>query len=203
MAAAERISKFHDDAIETLQQSKRTGVIQKIEGEISRLRTWIQKHQSESVPDTAKQQLLSTVELFHNFANDRTQSLQSEKSVTSVGNLVGDLVSDLLKIPEGKLITSKGKRRAMKWVSSGEQNRKSGNMKDEESLVTKWSVVDLDEESGTTTLMAIDGGNIKENFHVDDESKMDAIVALFVSGAGVIIELRGNGSVGDVCEDLD
>eukprot|EP00667_Euglena_gracilis_P023742 EG_transcript_26966 len=78
--------------------------------EVQRLCKWLQKHQDEAVPDKAKGQLLAVVQKYYQAA----QSL----GTTALTDSVTSLVEDLLKLPEGKLVTSKSKQQALKWLST-------------------------------------------------------------------------------------
>eukprot|EP00960_Hanusia_phi_P068428 766843-Hanusia_phi.AAC.2 len=88
----------------------------KIKSEMSRLQTWLRKHQDESVADgryaqfstfrmsnnlfwhwttTSKQELLTTIQLYYKAAITDPEPLRDAAFA---------LVDDLLKLPEGKLV---------------------------------------------------------------------------------------------------
>ena len=68
--SSERVDKFHLDSIELLSRKNNT----KINSEIRKLSTWLQKHQSDIIPDNSKQTLLSTIESYYNYYNQTKDS---------------------------------------------------------------------------------------------------------------------------------
>jgi hypothetical protein len=79
--------------------------------EIKKLTLWMHRHQNEALTDASKQRLVTILA-------DSTQVLEGEAA---------DLLQMYLSLPEGKLTTSKGKTRALKWLGSlddeNEQNK--------------------------------------------------------------------------------
>jgi len=104
MSTADRVDKFSTDC-QTLLKTNNTS---KIISEIKKLSLWLQKHQSEIIPDNHKQLLLTTIESYYNYYSQNRDSLLLDAVML--------LVDDCLKLPEGKLINSKGKKRALKWI---------------------------------------------------------------------------------------
>ena len=78
--SSERVDKFYLDSIELLSKKNNT----KINSEIRKLSTWLQKHQSDIIADNSKQTLLSTIESYYNFYNQTKDS-----SLHDVVNLLG------------------------------------------------------------------------------------------------------------------
>eukprot|EP00443_Scrippsiella_acuminata_P100755 CAMPEP_0115752324 /NCGR_PEP_ID=MMETSP0272-20121206/95730_1 /TAXON_ID=71861 /ORGANISM="Scrippsiella trochoidea, Strain CCMP3099" /LENGTH=104 /DNA_ID=CAMNT_0003197565 /DNA_START=10 /DNA_END=324 /DNA_ORIENTATION=+ len=100
--AAERVEKFHADA-SALVSSKPLKA-EKVKAEITRFRTWLQKHQDESLPAGAQGKLVDVVQMYY--------------KIVAAGGLDGDMLhdsvlgvaEDLMKLPEGKLVTIKAKK---------------------------------------------------------------------------------------------
>ena len=109
MGSTERVDKFLGDAENMLGNPERFSGA-KVQSEIARLQKWLQKHQDESLPDGHKEKLLSAVQRYYKFACSST----SDESRNAVHNLV----DDLLKLPEGKLVTGKAKKQALKWLDT-------------------------------------------------------------------------------------
>lgn len=110
MSTADRIDKFQTDCNLLLHNDNQSNNVMKIVSEVKKLSQWLQKHQSEVVPDNHKQILLTIIENYYNYY------LQKRKDSTVLLDVVTLLVDDCLKLPEGKLINSKGKKRALKWI---------------------------------------------------------------------------------------
>ena len=89
-----------DDYSLKLESLKRNP--KKYAAEIKKLTLWMHKHQSDSVTDASKQRLVDIL-------SDSTKVLNEDAS---------ELLQTYLALPEGKLTTSKGKARALKWLES-------------------------------------------------------------------------------------
>lgn len=127
MSNVERIQKFLDDAVllsgkgtDRVELNSQPKVISsnKITSEVNKLKTWLQKHQYESVPDGSKSKLFQTLEIYYSVA------ICSDKSITEeLKNVVGALLNDYLQLPEGKLLGAKDKRKVLNWsMSLGSEN---------------------------------------------------------------------------------
>jgi small subunit ribosomal protein S16 len=106
----DRVARFLDDAIALCADGGRQP--QKIVTEIRRLRAWLQKHQDESLVDAGKQKLVQAVECYFKLALAADPTFSA-----ALGEATQELVMDLLKLPEGKLIRNAGgKSKALKWL---------------------------------------------------------------------------------------
>ena len=74
MASSERIDKFYEDSINLLKSHNITKII----NEIKKLSVWMQKHQSETVPDNHKQVLLTVIESYYNYNNTHSNNNDNE-----------------------------------------------------------------------------------------------------------------------------
>jgi hypothetical protein len=140
--SSERIEKFQTDC-EYLLRIKN---IPKIVVEIRKLCTWIQKHQNGIVPDSHKQILLSIIESY-------VQLLLKEQNNLLI-DIIINLVDDYLKLPEGKLVNSKGKKKALKWLEilAGIQNNSDTENLNVQSPI-RYLVIDMDQESKKLTVV--------------------------------------------------
>jgi len=68
----------------------------------------LRKHQSEELPDGSKQQLMTCIQLYQKAGAENVE----------LKDAAFTLVDDALKLPEGKLITSKSKRQCLKWLEA-------------------------------------------------------------------------------------
>ena len=103
----------------------------KYASELKKLTLWMQKHQSETLTDSAKQKLVAIL----------GESKDPE------------LLSCYLALPEGKLTTSKGKNRALKWYE-GLGREGQGAQQKQKGAIGK--VLDLSEETIVTVEMEED-----------------------------------------------
>jgi len=145
--AAERISKFHEDC----EKLAAEGTTARIVTEVQRLRTWLQKHQDELVPNGAKLQLTGLVQKYYQTAQ--------RLAAPTVTNAVVALIEDLLKLPEGKLIASKTKQQALKWLDALAPGKPTGPPSlAHGSTEETWALGDVAED-GTLQLVSVDGQN--------------------------------------------
>ena len=149
--ASERIDKFFDDARHWTDPNARNDG--KAMTEMSRLSKWMIKHQSESVGDGSKNRLLSVVELFFRYIPRDTSS----EATVQLTEAKSALISDYLKLPEGKLVNSKLKRRALSWIEqlSTQSNEEPAVQDCEYELGQRWMVADIAEDQ-TLSLMRED-----------------------------------------------
>ena len=120
MSNSERVERFSEDSIKILHQTSFKP--QKITIEISKLQKWLQKHQDESLPAGHKDKLLQCIQSYHVFTLKLAETNIREKGVisdltVSVADRVLELVEDLCKLPEGKLVAGKSsKSKALRWI---------------------------------------------------------------------------------------
>ena len=181
-----RAEKYYEDAVLVCK----SGVEPKMCTEVRKLRTWIQKHQTDTLTDGAKQKLLSAVECYFLYCMKRSGKFEEE-----VGGLVTDLVEDLLKIPEGKLISAKSKTKALKWLENTTLSNEAaaGTETSASNTRSRWVVGDID-ESGRLMLMSERPGSdeLIEDFVVHDLEKRKKIQEYFQNEAPILVELDMN-----------
>jgi len=154
--SAARVERYADDAVSIVK----SGVEPKLCSEVKKLRTWLQKHQSETLPDGAKQKLLAAVETYFLYC----RNTRPERFDGDVGDAVVGLVDDLLKLPEGKLIAAKSKQKALKWLEATKVSAEAASSSSSSGGGgggggrTKWVVADIDEETGKLMLMRCEPG---------------------------------------------
>lgn len=98
-----RIDKFVEDQTKVLTLASSCSKIGKINSEIGKLRTWLVKHQDDTIPDGGKAKLLAILEKYN-----RAMGYFSELT-----NSVVSLFEDYLQLPEGKLVSSKDKSKVI------------------------------------------------------------------------------------------
>lgn len=180
--AADRISKFFDDAKALLSKDREISE-SKINSEIKRMRTWLQKHQNEVVPDGSKTKLFGVIDLFYRF------SCVIDKN-SSLFEGISDLLSDYLQIPEGKLLSSKDKKKVLNWVetmkvSDSDQGKAAKNRK-----LSCWYVEEILKGS-LLTLLSVENEELwLENFEVKDKNIYDEIKNMMDIGNPVIVEIQ-------------
>ena len=98
--ATERIEKFSND-LEEIQLRK-----DKYQKEVLKLSKWMFKHQDENIPSTAKSRLIELM------GKTKATLCSNEEEIS----VVITLLEMYCALPEGKLTTSKGKQKAVKWL---------------------------------------------------------------------------------------
>ena len=88
----------------------------KITTEIAKLRTWLVKHQDEAVPDGSKGKIIAVLEKYNRAAG----------YMAEIRGAVSCLFQDYLALPEGKLLTSKGKDRVKAWLENMDDDGDGG-----------------------------------------------------------------------------
>lgn len=128
MSASDRVDKFYGDMASFIEAKN----AKKLLSEIDRLKTWMQKHQNETLTEGSKTKLVSCIE-----ACVRYQDNEVKESALS-------LVSDYLTIPEGKLATSKAKKKFLNIVNDSHRavSVKDGDTVDKKATIT-WTVIDI------------------------------------------------------------
>lgn len=154
--AADRVMKFYEDAERLCKASTGGGSSStdaKVVAEVNKLKTWLMKHQNEVMTDAMKAKLLQTVSLYHRLAS---ASSHAESGFT---NAITALLSDYLMMPEGKLVSSKDKKKVMNWLESSGSNASTAfcdTEKESEDAPSLWTIQDVNEEQRTVTLLNID-----------------------------------------------
>jgi hypothetical protein len=145
--AEERIELFHEDSLKLTTGEGMN--IKRILSEINKLKRWIQKHQNELIPDHSKTRLMSVLQLYYKL----TEKVTEEEYV----NQVEALIDDYLKLPEGKLTTSKSKQVCLNWL---EALHRIEYVQESVSVVSpqmiRYIIADANEEDQTFLLMSPD-----------------------------------------------
>jgi len=100
--ASDRVDKFCLDAEAALLKP----AVHVLAKECTRLAVWLQKHQDEPIPSAQQGKLMSMLDLH----------VKNGRDSYSVG--VHTLVSTMLSLPEGKLITAKSKQKCLRILDS-------------------------------------------------------------------------------------
>lgn len=131
MSSSDRISMYLDTFVSLTRDSRVNST--KFISEINKLRIWLQKHQSECVPDNSKQKLFTIFEICYRF------QLQD----SNLSESIHALFSDSLALPEGKLLTSKSKKKLLSWLHEPTISRDA--IENENNSQGKWILVDISE----------------------------------------------------------
>ena len=188
------LSRFFDDAVRLCSEAKAPKLI----SEIQRLRQWLTKHQDENLSDAGKQKLVAACETYFKFALVRDAAFELPEC-----EAVQDLISDLLKLPEGKLIRSAGgKSKAMKWLEVSQSRRPGaigGGASAHAGCLTRWTVADI---SHKNVLQMIAGSceselgdQVRDDLHVEDAAMVLRIRRCLGAGGVVEVELDGNDAI--------
>lgn len=187
--STERIEKFQNDVSKLIAEKK----IVKIIAEVRRLETWLQKHQTEAVPDNHKQILFSVIESYYNFFM-QTKNVEVLDATTS-------LVDSSLKLPEGKLINAKSKKKALKWLdnlSFAQNTTTSKSTKSKSSNDTQLSadfryvLLDISEADSTVCVMELEASqSIQENISISTEL-LSKVKENFENGDNVLVSVDEN-----------
>jgi hypothetical protein len=187
---AERVNKFSDDCQSLLSKAAAPS---KVIAEMKKLRTWLQKHQTETLPENGKAKLLSTVEAYYLLLNKSELREQYSDAVES-------LVGDYLQIPEGKLLSAANKRKALGWYQSLQGSGRDDSVATcgiSNSKPTQWTVEGVNEDA-TLLLLSVDDSELwKEDFQVVDANVFQEIKTLYEStkeGEPVTIEIGNDDS---------
>lgn len=170
MSSSDRIEKFHEDSVALIKLQNVTKLIT----EIKKLSVLMQKHQTQIVPDNHKQKLLSTLELYYTYLNSLKRN---DISYDALHDVIYKLADDYLKLPEGKLVHSKGKKKILKWIDTligktkGDTSGNNYSAANKDSLENVcYTVVDVNLEAHTVTLSEFDScENIIEGIDVELE----------------------------------
>eukprot|EP01031_Cornospumella_fuschlensis_P040109 gene40109-48877_t len=182
----DRIQKFHDDQVKLLVSNTKQS---KISGEIGSLRTWLQKHQNDVVPDGAKTQLFTIIEKYNRAAG----------YFTDIRDAVEQLLGDYLQMPEGKLVSAGSKRKVIVWLENMRASADEANTKTADKLsapkIMKWSVESIDESKKTVTLLNTEDAELwKEDFSVG--ASWNDIRTAYTGGNSVLLDIdEGDGSI--------
>mmetsp|Transcript_13133 Transcript_13133/g.37780 ORF Transcript_13133/g.37780 Transcript_13133/m.37780 type:complete len:198 (+) Transcript_13133:46-639(+) len=177
MSSADRVDKYHSDGAALLGSKPLKA--DKVRAEIRSLRKWLQKHQDETLAAGPQGKLLETAQAYHKAAaagGPDGEALQDE---------VLGLVEDLLKLPEGKLVSSKAKRTAIKWTETLRGKAAGSDDAPDAAAGVAGEVMDVIDIAGdgavSVTLMDEDGETL-EGVAIDDEELAERLRSCFDAG---------------------
>jgi hypothetical protein len=176
--SADRVEKFLEDA----EKLAAGGNLSKITAEVNKLRSWLQKHQYDVLPDGSKGKLLQVLVVYHKFF----QSLQDASQKESFESIVSSLLSDYLQLPEGKLLVAKDKKKVMTWLQSLSAPSDAGASLGSDD---RYLVQDIDEECRTVTLQAVEDDSVwLEGVIVSSNTLFDELLERFRSeGSDIVV----------------
>jgi hypothetical protein len=179
--ATERVGKYFDDAKILIAG----GSLPKVQAEIRKLTTYLQKHQTESIPEGAKTKLFGTIEAYNRLANT---NLSDEGLVDCVSSLLGSY----LQLPEGKLVSATHKKKALIWIQ--ELNASSGSSSAPTAVtkqtISSWSLEGVNEDGTITLLNVADSERWQEDYNPRNLSAFIAkILELQGQAEAVIVDI--------------
>lgn len=187
MSSIERIDKYLGDAEKLVRLSNESKVI----AELAKLKTWLQKHQYEVVPDGAKSKLLQVLTVYYKY----NQQLITERKEV-VGEKLIELFSDYLQLPEGKLLSSKDKRKVLQWQTNFSLGIPPSEPIPESEIFV---VQDVNEDERLVTVQStLDQIKWLENIIVDSEEIWISLLESFQAGKEVsvlVVERESDGKV--------
>lgn len=175
--SVERVDKFFEDAEKLILGRN----LSKISSEVTKLRSWLQKHQYDVLPDSSKGKLLQILVAYQHYLH----SLRDTEEKESFGSSLSSLFADYLQLPEGKLLAAKDKRKVMAWLQSLSSSTPS---RVDAALARKpdqgrYVVQDVDEESKTLTLQSAHDDEVwLEGVAVPSPSVWSTIATRFQNG---------------------
>ncbi len=192
--ASERVTKYYDDGKSLISVNSAPKVV----SEINKLKTWVVKHQNETINDGSKTKLLSTVELYYRYcvtSIDKTLILEPTYS----------LLSDYLQLPEGKLLSAKDKKKVLNWLQElSVMNPENTNITNNTSkiTITKWSVQSLNSNKTFSILNEEDAEEYRDDFVIADKKVRLQVTAMLKENKLVVLSLDAELNIVDV-EELE
>ena len=176
--AQERVTKFSRDAEKLLEGDVKEAKLIK---EVKKLQEWMRKHQDESI-NTAKSVLFSVVKRYH-------QAGTASGATEALSDSTSGLLDDYLKLPEGKLVTSKCKEAVLKMLRQYHGFGK-GTADAQDCAAAcepvRWMVCDLDDSSGL--LQLVRGEEVMEGVAVATPTILEAVQAGMDEGIEVLVQ---------------
>jgi hypothetical protein len=191
-----RIQKFSDDCILLCNG----GNINKLKSEMNKLAIWMQKHQNETVPDNAKSKLLTTIETYYRLRFNKLYNF-------TLDDVISNLISFYLQMPEGKLLSAKDKKKVLFWYTTlnSEKNNES-TLKSVESVnnsFSDWTIESYCEKENTFTLLNVSNVELwKEDFKIVDTDKLNVVKLFLKNNKSFILRLSNNFNVTEVIEEI-
>ena len=200
MSNSERVERFLEESTKLLNLTN--GIkLQKIITEISKLQKWIQKHQDESLPGGHKDKLFQCIQSYYIVTVKLAENdlRHGEKNITdltvTLADKVLELVEDLCKLPEGKLVSGKSsKAKALKWIDQllSIINREGGfqdGISNTSGCLKKFELIDvshLDSDNYELELMDPESGDVKNTVYSTDDASFKK---RFENGESVLVEV--------------
>ncbi len=175
---SERIELFFNDQVDLLKSNN----TQKIKSEILKLSKYLHKHQNEIIDSSTQTKLLMIVEKYVKYGS----------ATSALKDAIAELVGLLLSLPEGKLVTSKSKKKALIWYDS--LCTEDSQPQKIDGKPEKFTVIDINADERTLVLLSeTDSDHFVENVKTDSSSLFDEIAAKFDnSEESVVVEVRNS-----------
>ena len=148
---ADRIEKYRADSVKLQDAS-----VQKIRSELASLNKWFIKHQHEAVADGDKGKLLSILQHYYKIATERGPDSNDLKE------MVFKVLDDFLKLPEGKLVSAKGKQGALRWLQTLERVLNPDAVTARPVSTMRYGVADI-AGNGAVSLMDLSTNNVLDD----------------------------------------
>lgn len=154
--------------------------IKKITTEISKLCTWIQKHQNELLTDTSKGKLLFIIEKYYTYLKNIKEN---EHERSKLVEAVEKLLSDFLSLPEGRLCSSKNKQKVMSWQSQMTSSTStSSSLTNNTNNIERWIICDACDNKITLMKHQSDSEEIIEDVIVTNTVFLAKINSIYGDG---------------------
>lgn len=133
---------------------------------------------------SAKEQLLAVIEMIYRYV-PRDESLMEDA--------ISAIVADYLKLPEGKLVSGKAKKKVMKWADqlTARANARDagGAVETVSSAACHWMVADISGTSLSLMQTDVESEDVLEDIEVRDAALLAKIIAHFDDEGGVFVAL--------------
>ena len=183
MSSSERAERYHDDSVRLLAE-KNHG---KIVAEVKKLRQWLQKHQDERLTDGAKTKLFAAIQAY----------FKAGQAAKEISEVTQGLVEDLLKMPEGKLVSAKAKKSALKWLGGGGGGDDGNTGGSATAASVRMLLVDMDGD--TASVMPLRGGDVVDGLEVAADCLGD-VSSRFANGGDDEVEVMvSRGRIVSLC----
>lgn len=141
--AEARIERYFADSDNMLKRQGNAAATKALLGELKKLTVFLQKNQGEKVTPGAQTKLLMTVERYYHFAS--SPSCKDDDVIEA--SLA--MITDLLCLPEGRLVSAKAKQKAISWqrnltaiATDTKYSAGTGSI-DAASATSVWTVIDV------------------------------------------------------------
>ena len=170
---SDRIEIFFNDQVELLKSNN----TQKIKSEVHKFTKYLFKHQNDVVEASIQTKLLIVVEKYAKYCSTVDQH--------AVKDAVEELIGLILALPEGKLISSKSKKKALSWYDS---LCTEANVAQFATKIDKFGVIDVNIDDKTLVLLSeTDTDHCLEHVKCESTSLFDEICTKFNDEENVIV----------------